>query len=58
MNNHVSLKKQHESGIILFWCIVIAALLIIFCPKVQAQEYSDDQIVRAIGKAENSKRFP
>ena len=31
MNNHVSLKKQHESGMIVFFCMVAAAVLIVAC---------------------------
>jgi hypothetical protein len=54
----VSLKKQEEAGMIVFWCIVLAAMVILFCPKVQAQEHTDDQIANAIHKTENSKKYP
>jgi hypothetical protein len=54
-----TIKEQQDAGITLFWCLVLAILVIIvFGRSAHAQEYTDSQIASAIKLAENSHRHP
>lgn len=47
-----TLKEQQDAGIILFWCLVLAGLVVLFCPKVHAEDYDPVMTCDAIFHAE------
>ena len=57
-----SFRRNHASAWIVGSCLAFAALLILTClafaVEIDGRDYSHDEITEAIGKAENSVRYP